>query len=85
MSKELLRFLVKSSSFVAIVNMISKKFNDKCQSDNVDNHIRTVKTAWCIIAKLRNQSGCRWDENLRMIRMSPDMYNTYVEVWLPVF
>lgn len=93
MLKELLRFLVdevkkgnrpnnnfKSSSFVGAADMISKKFNVKCLLDHVDNHLRTVKTASGIIAKLRNQSGCGWDENMRMIRMSPDVYNTYVEV-----
>ena len=90
MLKELLRFLVdevkkgnrpnnnfKSSSFVGAADMISKKFNVKCLLDHVDNHLRTVKTASGIIAKLRSQSGCPWDE---MIRMSPDVYNTYVEV-----
>ncbi|KAJ8436610.1 hypothetical protein Cgig2_029856 [Carnegiea gigantea] len=58
---------------------ILKKFNVKCLPNHVDNHLRTVKTGWGIIAKLRNQSGCGWDENMRMIRMSPDVYNTYVE------
>ena len=98
MSKKLLKFLAdevkkgnrsnntfKSSSFVAAADTISKKFNVKCLPDHVDNHLRTVKIAWGIIAKLRNQSGCGWDENLRMICMSPDVYNTFVEVWLPVF
>ena len=98
MLKELLRFLVdevkkgnrpnnnfKSSSFVGAADMISKKFNVKCLLDHVDNHLRTVKTASGITAKLRNQSGCGWDENMRMIRMSPDVYNTYVEVLSFVF
>ncbi|KAJ8433345.1 hypothetical protein Cgig2_004498 [Carnegiea gigantea] len=93
MLKELLKFLAdevqkenqqnntfKSSSFVAAADMISKKFNVKCLPDHVDNHLRTVKTACGIIAKLRSQPGYRWDENMRMIRMSPDVYNTYVEV-----
>ena len=94
MSKELLKFLAdevkkgnrpnnffKSSSFVAAANMISKKFDIKCLPDHVENHLRTVKNAWGIIAKLRNQSGCGWDENMKMIRMSPDVYSTYVEVY----
>jgi len=93
MSKELLKVLAdevkkgnrpnntfKSSSFVAITDMISKKFNVKYLSDHVDNHLRTVKTAWGIIAKLRSQSSCGWDENMRMICMSPNVYNIYVEV-----
>jgi len=49
-------------------------------SNHVDNHLRTVKTTWGIIAKLRNQSSCEWDENMKMIRRSPDVYSIYVEV-----
>ena len=62
MSKELLKFLAdevkkgnrpnntfKSSSFVTVTDMISKKFNVKYLSDHVDNHLRTVETAWGII------------------------------------
>ena len=64
-SKELLRLLAdevekgnrpkntfKSSSFVAIADMISKKFSVKCLSNHIDNHLRTIKTAWGIIGKL---------------------------------
>ncbi|KAJ8429948.1 hypothetical protein Cgig2_003516 [Carnegiea gigantea] len=70
---------IGGSSFVVATDMISKKFNVKCLSDHVDNHLRTVKNVWGVIAKLRSQSGCGWDENMRMIRMSPDVYNTYIE------
>ncbi|KAJ8453132.1 hypothetical protein Cgig2_008016 [Carnegiea gigantea] len=62
-----------------VADTISKKFNAKCLPDHIDNHLRIVKTAWGIIPKLRNQSSCGWDENMRMIRMSPDVFNTYVE------
>ncbi|KAJ8434656.1 hypothetical protein Cgig2_002202 [Carnegiea gigantea] len=62
-----------------LIDTILKKFNVKCLPDHVDKHLRIMKTAWGIIAKLRNQSGCGWDENMRMIRMFPDVYNTYVE------
>ena len=64
MSKELLRFLTnevkkanrpnynfKSSSFVATVDTISKKFNVKCQLDHVDGYLRTAKTSYNIIAE----------------------------------
>ncbi|KAJ8442618.1 hypothetical protein Cgig2_008394 [Carnegiea gigantea] len=68
-----------SNPNVRAADTISKKFNVKSLLDHVDNHLRTVKTTWGIIAKLRNQSGCGWDENMRMIRMSPDVYNTYIE------
>ncbi|KAJ8424165.1 hypothetical protein Cgig2_032100 [Carnegiea gigantea] len=65
------------SSFVAAADMISKKFNAKCRSDHVDNHLRTVKSAWGIIAKLRNQSDYGWDENMTMIHLSPDANPTH--------
>ncbi|KAJ8429977.1 hypothetical protein Cgig2_009663 [Carnegiea gigantea] len=43
---------IGGSSFVAAADMISKKFNVKCLSNHFDNHLRTVKIAWGIIAKL---------------------------------
>ncbi|KAJ8429549.1 hypothetical protein Cgig2_008381 [Carnegiea gigantea] len=68
----------KSSLFVATTNMISKKFDVKWLSDHVVNHLRTIKTAWSIIAKLRNQSGYEWGENMRMICIcSPDANPTH--------
>ncbi|KAJ8440439.1 hypothetical protein Cgig2_006492 [Carnegiea gigantea] len=67
-------------NYINTADMISKKFNVKCLSDHIDNYLRTVKTTWGIIAKLRSQSSCGWDENMRMIHMSLDVYNTYVKV-----
>ncbi|KAJ8432666.1 hypothetical protein Cgig2_002053 [Carnegiea gigantea] len=61
------------------LDTISKKFNAKCLLAQVDNHLRTMKTAWGIIAKLRNQSSCGLDVNMRMIRMSSNVYNIYIE------
>ena len=78
-SSQCQRNFFKSSSFVTAANMISKKFDVKCLSNHVDNHLRIVKTTWGVIAKLRNQYGCGWDKNMKMIRMSPDVC-TYVEV-----
>ncbi|KAJ8432336.1 hypothetical protein Cgig2_020685 [Carnegiea gigantea] len=62
----------KSSSFVATVNAISKKFNVKCFLEHIDNHLKTA-----VISKLRNkESGFGWDDNLKMIIVS---YNTYTD------
>ncbi|KAJ8427066.1 hypothetical protein Cgig2_033473 [Carnegiea gigantea] len=41
-----------SQSTRTITDMISKKLNVKCLSDHVDNHLRTIKYIWGIIAKL---------------------------------
>ena len=94
MSKELLTFLAsevqkenrpnnsfKSSSFAAAANAISKKFNVKCLPEHIDNHLKTVKNAWGIISKLRDkESGFEWNDNLKMITVSPSVYDTYIEV-----
>ena len=79
MSKEHLTFLAsevqkenrpnnsfKSSSFAVDANAISKKFNFKCFPEHIDNHLKTVKNAWGIISKLRdNESDFGWDDNLK--------------------
>ncbi|KAJ8438685.1 hypothetical protein Cgig2_011868 [Carnegiea gigantea] len=70
----------KSSSYVAMENAISKKFNVKCLPEHIDNHLKTVKNAWAVISKLRDkESSFGWDNNLKMITVSPTMYNTYIE------
>ncbi|KAJ8434565.1 hypothetical protein Cgig2_014396 [Carnegiea gigantea] len=71
--------VIRGSSFIGAMHMISKKLNVNYLPDHDDNHLRTVKTAWGIIAKLQNQSDCGWNEYMRMIRMSLNVYNTYVE------
>ncbi|KAJ8429590.1 hypothetical protein Cgig2_008561 [Carnegiea gigantea] len=71
---------VDRENYINTADITSKKFNLKCLWNHIDNHLKTVKTAWGIIAKLRSQSGCGWDENMRTIRMSPYVYNTYVKV-----
>jgi len=72
----------KSSSFAAATNVISKKFNVKCLPEHIDNHLKTVKNAWGIISKLRDEEfGFGWDDNLKMITISPSVYDTYIEVY----
>ena len=93
-SKELLTFLAsevqkgnrpnnffKSFSFAAVANAIPKKFNVKCLPKHIDNYLKTVKKAWGITSKLRDkESKFGWDDNLKMITVSPSVYDTYIEV-----
>jgi hypothetical protein len=46
----------------------------------VDNHIKTVKKEWGIITKLKNKSGFGWDDCLKMITVSKDVYDEEVNV-----
>ena len=95
MLKELLTFLAnevqmgnqpnnsfKSSSHVAPANAILKKFNVKCLPKDIINHLKTVKNAWAIISKLGDkESSFGWDDILKMITVSPIVYNTYTEAY----
>ncbi|KAJ8420621.1 hypothetical protein Cgig2_024211 [Carnegiea gigantea] len=85
MAKELLTFLAnevqkgnrpnksfKSSSFVAVANAISKKFKVKCLPEHIDNHLKTVKNAWT--------NNLILGGILKMITISPTVYNTYTEI-----
>ncbi|KAL9354473.1 hypothetical protein Peur_052443 [Populus x canadensis] len=46
---------------------------------HVDNHLKTVKKEWGIITKLKNKSGSGWDDCLKMITVSKDVYNEEVK------
>jgi len=51
----------------------------QCESKHVDNHLKTVKKRE-IITKLKNKSGFGWDDCLKMIMISKDLYNEEVNV-----
>ncbi|KAF8041985.1 hypothetical protein BT93_A0550 [Corymbia citriodora subsp. variegata] len=57
----------KPSSFVRVAQAINEKFGTECEPDHVDNHLRTIKSNWATIQKLRVKSGFQWDHNLKMI------------------
>jgi len=52
----------------------------QCEPKHVDNHLKTVKKEWGIITKLKNKSGFGWDDCLKMITVSKDVYNEEVNV-----
>lgn len=69
----------KAESFVKVATEISQKFNVQCEPKHVDNHLKTVKKEWGIITKLKNKSGFAWDDCLKMITVSKDVYDEEVK------
>uniref|UniRef100_A0A2K1XCF9 Myb/SANT-like domain-containing protein n=1 Tax=Populus trichocarpa TaxID=3694 RepID=A0A2K1XCF9_POPTR len=70
----------KAESFVKVATEISQKFNVQCEPKHVDNHLKTVKKEWGIITKLKNKSGFGWDDCLKMITVSKDVYDEEVKI-----
>ncbi|KAI5556705.1 hypothetical protein BDE02_18G053700 [Populus trichocarpa] len=69
----------RAESFVKVATEISQKFNVQCEPKHVDNHLKTVKKEWGIITKLKNKSGFGWDDCLKMITVSKDVYDEEVK------
>ncbi|KAL9390061.1 hypothetical protein Peur_018666 [Populus x canadensis] len=65
----------RAESFVKVATEISQKFNVQCEPKHVDNNLKTVKKEWGIITKLKNKSGFGWDDCLKMITVSKDVYD----------
>lgn len=69
----------KPSSFTRVVNAIKDKFEVTCSAEHVENHLRTVRSAWSTIVKIREKSGFGWDDTLKMITAIPSVYHAYVQ------
>ena len=52
----------------------------QCELKHVDNHFKTVKKKLGIITKLKNKTGFGWDDFLKMITVSKDVYDDEVKV-----
>jgi phosphopantetheine adenylyltransferase len=63
-----------------VATEVSQKFNMQCEPKHVDNHLKTVKKDRRIITKLKNKSGFDWDDCLKMITVSKDVYDEKVNV-----
>lgn len=71
----------KHSSFVRVAEAISGKFRLPCEPKHFENHLRTIKDAWGIIMKIRNQkSGFGWDDNLKMIVCQKRSYDKEISI-----
>ncbi|KAK1310360.1 hypothetical protein QJS10_CPA08g01087 [Acorus calamus] len=69
----------KRPTFIATARAVSEKFNLLCSDSNVENHLRTLKTKYSQIKRLKNMSGIGWNDTLKMITMDDDTYNEYVQ------
>ncbi|GAV63826.1 Myb_DNA-bind_3 domain-containing protein [Cephalotus follicularis] len=70
----------KTSSFTRVAESISLKFAFECTTDNVENHLKTIKSTWNVIATLRGKSGLGWDDTLKMITAERQSYEEEVTV-----
>ncbi|GAV64418.1 LOW QUALITY PROTEIN: Myb_DNA-bind_3 domain-containing protein, partial [Cephalotus follicularis] len=64
----------KASSFTRVAKSISLKFEVECTADNVENHLKTVKSTLNVIATLRGKSGIGLDDTLKMITAGRQSY-----------
>ncbi|XP_010908360.1 uncharacterized protein [Elaeis guineensis] len=91
MSKFLLRFLVdqvavgmkvdmsfKRNALVAAAEAVSQKFKIKCDETDVEKRLKTLKTRWNKIQRLKCLSGASWDPVARMISLGTSAYQDHV-------
>nr|POE58398.1 protein lyk5 [Quercus suber] len=68
----------RAGSFALVVKEISAQFGVECHPSYVDNRMRTLRTMWSTIEKLRKKSGFGWDDNLKMITCDAKTYQEEV-------
>ncbi|MQM20056.1 hypothetical protein Taro_053069, partial [Colocasia esculenta] len=68
----------KRPAFVATARAVSEKFKVTCSDSNVENHLRTLKTKYATIKKLKGMSGVGWNDDAKMITMDEDTFNEYI-------
>ncbi|MQM07861.1 hypothetical protein Taro_040708, partial [Colocasia esculenta] len=75
----------KRSAFVATARAVSEKFKVTCSDSNVENHLRTLKTKYAAIKKLKGMSGVGWNDDAKMITMDEDTFNEYIAILKSTF
>lgn len=70
----------KPGSFAKVAKDISEKFVVECKTNHVENRLKTIKTMWTTISKLKNKSGFGWDDEEKMITCPQNVYNEEVGV-----
>nr|XP_023914167.1 uncharacterized protein LOC112025719 [Quercus suber] len=68
----------KAGSFALVAKEITAQFGVECHPSYVDNRMRTLRTMWSTIEKLRKKSGFGWDDNLKMITCDAKTYQEEV-------
>ncbi|PHT36898.1 hypothetical protein CQW23_24598 [Capsicum baccatum] len=51
-------------------------------SKHVENRLKTIRNTWSTIRTLLNKSGLGWDDNLKMITASPEVYVVHIQAHL---
>ncbi|KAM3355973.1 hypothetical protein P3S68_022687 [Capsicum galapagoense] len=69
----------KASSFNRVLNAINKQLEIDCKSKHVGNHLKTIRNTWSTIQTLPNKSGLGWDDNLKVITASPEVYAVHIQ------
>ncbi|KAM3342596.1 putative protein like [Capsicum galapagoense] len=71
----------KASSFNRVSNAINEQLGMDCSSKHVENHLKTIRNTWSTIQTLLNISGLEWDDNLKMITASPEVYAIHIQAY----
>lgn len=93
MSKFLIDFLVKQeiigvgveklfdkSTLLAAAKAVSEKFRTSCDVAKVENRLKSFKTKWTKVEKLKRLNGASWDPTTKIISLRGDHYRDYVKV-----
>ncbi|KAF3626009.1 hypothetical protein FXO38_29492 [Capsicum annuum] len=74
----------KASSFNRISNAINEQLGMNFTSKHVENHLKTIRNTWSTIQTLLNKSDFGWDDNLKMITASPEVYAVHIQSELAI-
>ncbi|KAG1328232.1 hypothetical protein COCNU_01G021660 [Cocos nucifera] len=77
----------KRNALVAAAKAVSQKFKIKCDETDVEKRLKTLKTRWNKIQRLKCLSGASWDPVARMISLGTSAYQDHVlahprDAWL---
>ena len=70
----------KVISFNRVSNAINEQLGMDCSPKHVENHLKTLRSTWNIVQTLLNKSGLGWDDNLKMIIVSPRVYAMHIQI-----
>ncbi|KAM3362468.1 hypothetical protein P3S68_017322 [Capsicum galapagoense] len=68
----------KANSFNRVSNAINEQLGMDCSSKHVENHLKTIRNTWNTVQTLLDKSGLGWDDNLKMITASLEVYAVHI-------
>ncbi|OMO53230.1 hypothetical protein CCACVL1_28789 [Corchorus capsularis] len=69
----------KPTSFHRVTTTISERFDVVCESDHVENQLKTFECTWQLITTIRGSNGFGWDDKLKMIVAAKKPYEEALE------